>query len=130
MSTATSAAPTMKPQAMPKAKVRAVRLKSRSATLALQLFLEDDRRPGLDERCDAQRIPIRQPHAPVRLRAPDGRWFRRSVQPVVFLRQVDPDDAHWIVRTGLNRRLRVCRLGIPEQFRVVVKLRIEIDARD
>ena len=48
-------------------------------------FGEHHPRAGLDERRQAQRVPVRQPHASVRLGAADLRRLRRSVQPVVLL---------------------------------------------
>src|SRR4030095_14642042 len=66
----------------------------------------------------------------MRLRLADFRRLRRPVDAVMFLRQVDPHDAHGIVRARRDLRLRMLRGGIPEQLRVVVEYRVLRDSLD
>ena len=63
----------------------------------------------------------------MRLDMADLRRLRRAVDAVMRLRQIDPDDADRIVRSGLERRLAVAGRGVPEQIGVVVKLRIALN---
>src|SRR4026209_1537987 len=48
----------------------------------------------------------------------------------MFLVDADPDHANGIIRSGLERRLGVARIGIPEEIRVVVEDRHVEDAGD
>src|SRR6185436_13180012 len=75
-------------------------------------------------------VPVGQADAAMRLGARDLPGVGRAVDAVVLLREVDPDDAHGIVRAGLDRRLGVLPFGVPEEPRVVVELRIPEDPRD
>src|SRR5262245_2825730 len=91
---------------------------------------ELDDRAGLDERRHPRGVPVGQAHASVRLRRADAARFGRAVEPVVFLAQVNPHDADRIIGTRFDDRLRVVRLRVPEQLRVVVKRRIPLHAVD
>src|SRR5262249_3926120 len=85
--------------------------------------LEDDGRVRTHECRNTRRVPVGEPYAAMRLRVADPRRLRGSMQAVVLDAQIDPDDADRIVRSRFDRRLGVGSLCVPEQVRVVVKLR-------
>src|SRR5437763_8354301 len=69
-------------------------------------------------------VPIGETNTAVRLSLTNRRWLRRAVQAEMFLVDIDPDDADRVVRTGGNFRLRLGRVRVPEQIRVVIEDRI------
>src|SRR5690242_15173119 len=85
--------------------------------------LENDGRVRTHECRDTRRIPVGEPYAPVRLGVADSRRLRGSVQAVVLFAQIDPYNSYWVVWSRLDRGLRVGRLCVPEQIRVVLEVR-------
>ena len=79
---------------------------------------------------EPHRIPVGEAEAAVRLRLADCRRFRRAMEPQVGAAQIDPDDADRIVGPGRDLGLRVRRIRIPEQRRVVVEDRQHCGAGD
>src|SRR5262249_2833704 len=61
-------------------------------------------------------------------RMPDLGRIRRTVDPVVFFRKVDPYDARRVVRTRLYGGAAVGLLRVPKEPRIVVEFWISPDA--
>src|SRR5687768_11669033 len=68
-----------------------------------------------------ERVPVRQPHAAVRLRVSNSARLRRAMNTVMRLADVDPHYAYRSIGSGRHFGLRVFRIRVPEQIRVVVE---------
>ena len=94
------------------------------------LFLQDRRRSLRDHLRQLRCVPVSQTNAAVGLSVSNIVGFRSAVNPVMFFRKTDPDDANGIVGAGRNFRLRVLFVRVPEKIRVVEKLGFLLDNRN
>src|SRR5262249_1187885 len=92
------------------------------------LFLQDRRGAGANHLGKLRGVPVGQPDTAMRLRATDLCGIGRTVNTVVILREVDPNDADGSVGSWRQRCLLVACGGIPEQRRVVMEPRQPGDA--
>lgn len=58
-------------------------------------------------RCELQNIPIRQTHAPVRLRLADFARLRSTVNAISFTGETNPNEPNGVIGTGLDSK-RLC----------------------
>src|SRR5688500_16647578 len=100
----------------------------RDRGLALRPYVAEVHRNALaHELREEARVPVRQPHAAVRARVPDRGRLTGPVDPVVLLRQGDPDDPDRAVRTR-REALVLLRVGnFVEKRGLPVEPRVEGD---
>src|SRR5450759_4525286 len=110
--------------------IPAAKPSTNAASVFMSLFLQRGRGAGPDHRRQIERVPVGQPDAAVRGGVAYLARLRRTVNPVVFLGEIDPYQPDRIVRPRRQRLLIRGVLGVPEELRVVMKLRIAGDAID